>query len=257
MSDSVATVTEAINEGKDITTLRLSHRRKAKPGQFIMVWIPGVDEIPMSLSYIQGSWGITVKSIGEATAALTSLNPGDRLGVRGPYGNGFKIPEGRILLVGGGTGIAALAPVAELIDDRARVDIAIGARTVSELIFEERAKVLSGEVRISTDDGTKGFWGTVVALASGMMKEREYSMVMGCGPEAMLHYLHLACKENHVPCQLSLERFMKCGSGLCGSCVIDGHRVCADGPVFTGEEVEAMKEFGKTKRDEAGQSIKI
>lgn len=250
-------IVNSIVEGKDVTTLRLDRQGKAKPGQFVMVWIPGVDEIPMSLSYIGGNWGITVREVGAATKLLSSMKKGERVGIRGPYGQGFRIPEGRILLAGGGSGTASLMTVAEAVADPLRVDIAIGARTVSELIFEERAGSLSGEVRVATDDGTKGFWGTVVALASSMMAEKEYSMVMGCGPEGMLRYLHLACKEHKVPCQLSLERFMKCGSGLCGSCVVDGLRVCADGPVFSGEVIEAMTEFGKWKRDEAGARTKV
>ncbi len=250
-------ITKVVTEGKGITTLRFDCQESAEPGQFIMLWLPGVDEIPMSLSYTEGEWGITIREVGEATRRLSSLQANEKVGIRGPYGRGFQVPSGRILIVGGGGGTAALMPIADLISDRKRVDIAIGARTVAELIFEERAMSLSDEVRIATDDGTKGFWGTVVELASQMMGEREYQMVMGCGPEGMLRYLQLACKERSIPCQLSLERFMKCGVGLCGSCVIDGLRVCADGPVFSGEEVETMSEFGKWKRDEAGVRTKV
>jgi dihydroorotate dehydrogenase electron transfer subunit len=90
-----------------------------------------------------------------------------------------------------------------------------------------------------------------------MMKEKSYVLVLGCGPEVMNRFLLKACQENNVPCQLSLERLMKCGAGLCGSCVIDGRRVCADGPVFTGEEIAAMNEFGKCKRDDAGLRVKL
>ena len=255
--NKIMKITKAVPEGKGIITLRFDHQGKARPGQFIMVWIPGVDEIPMSLSFIEGEWGITIRDVGEATHRLSSFSPGEEIGIRGPYGRGFLIPDGRILLVGGGGGAAALMPIADSISNSKRVDVAIGARTVAELIFEERARSLSDDVRIATDDGTKGFPGTVVELASNMMKENEYQMVMGCGPEGMLRYLQLACKQLRIPSQLSLERFMKCGVGLCGSCVIDGLRVCADGPVFGGEEVGAMSEFGKCKRDEAGIITKL
>jgi len=97
----------------------------------------------------------------------------------------------------------------------------------------------------------------VVSLADAMMREKRYDMVLGCGPEIMNKYLLKACNENKVPCQLSLERIMKCGTGLCGSCVIDGLRVCVEGPIFTGEQISRMTEFGKCKRDDAGLKVKI
>jgi dihydroorotate dehydrogenase electron transfer subunit len=143
------------------------------------------------------------------------------------------------------------------IGDPARVDVAIGARNAGEIIFEGRAKASSNDVRVTTDDGSYGLKGTVVALADRMMKEKKYELVLGCGPEVMNKYLLKACQENKVPCQLSLERLMKCGAGLCGSCVIDGRRVCVEGPVFTGEEIEKLSEFGKCKRDDAGLLVKL
>jgi len=140
-------------EGQGITTLRFAFTGGV-PGQFIMVWVPGVDEIPMSLSYQGAMAGITVKNVGEATAALSALRPGDLIGVRGPYGRGWNIPSGRVLIIGGGVGTAPLMPVLDLIDDPSRVDVAIGARNAGEIIFEERAKELSSDVRVSTDDGS-------------------------------------------------------------------------------------------------------
>jgi dihydroorotate dehydrogenase electron transfer subunit len=89
------------------------------------------------------------------------------------------------------------------------------------------------------------------------LAEREYSSVLACGPERMLFYLNQACAELGVPSQLSLERLMKCGAGLCGSCVVDGRRVCAEGPVFMGVDLLASKEFGQGKRDDAGKKIPL
>lgn len=255
MYNEVVSVKEVVAEGKDITTIRFDLNTEVKPGQFLMVWIPGVDEIPMSVSYLSG--GVTVKNIGEATAALSSLKPGDKLGVRGPYGNGWMIPEGKILCVGGGVGTAPIMAAAEAVNDPDRIDIVLGARNSGEVIFIERAKSLSNNVRISTDDGSLGIKGTAVAVADAMMKEQKYNVVLGCGPEIMNKYLLKACEENGVPVQLSLERIMKCGAGLCGSCVINGLRVCADGPVFTGDEVKKMSEFSVSKRDHAGRCVKL
>jgi len=248
-------LTEVVREGRGVTTLRFPFEG-GQPGQFVMVWVPGVDEVPMSLSYLGGEAGITVKEVGEATAALSTLGPGSLIGVRGPYGRGWSVPEGRVLCVGGGVGMAPLMPVLDTVDDPSRVDVAIGARTADEVIFEERARRRAGEVRVSTDDGSYGVKGTVVALAAAMMRERRYAAVLGCGPEIMLRYLLPACKEAGVPCQVSLERLMKCGSGLCGSCVVDGLRVCADGPVFEDREVENMSEFGRCRRTASGHKSK-
>ena len=123
MYNEVVSVKEVVTEGKDITTLRFDLNTKVKPGQFLMVWIPGVDEIPMSVSYLSG--GITIKNIGEATAALSSLKPGDKLGIRGPYGNGWTIPEGKILCVGGGVGTAPIMVAAEDFPFRNRPAVAV------------------------------------------------------------------------------------------------------------------------------------
>jgi dihydroorotate dehydrogenase electron transfer subunit len=188
---------------------------------------------------------------------LSNLRPGDLVGLRGPYGNGWDLSAKRVLAVGGGVGMAPIITAVEAIGDRNRVDVAIGARNIGEIIFEERARAASDDVRITTDDGSYGLKGTVVSLADEMMKAKPYDMVLGCGPEIMNRFLLKACNENNVPCQLSLERLMKCGAGLCGSCVIDGLRVCADGPVFTGDQVSRLTEFGKCKRDDAGLRVKL
>lgn len=253
----MVTVTSVTHEGQGICTLRFELDRSVMPGQFLMVWAPGVDEIPMSASFIYGEKGITVREVGTATKALFACQKGSLLGVRGPYGNGYQVEQGRALIIGGGTGMASLLPVADFIGDRKRVDILIGARTAPELIFVERARALSEEVHLSTDDGSKGMRGTVVEMAAKHLEKERYDMVYACGPERMLQAVLALCEKKNVPCQLSLERFMKCGSGLCGSCVIDGLRVCADGPVFQGERLRHLSEFGIWKRDECGGRVKL
>jgi dihydroorotate dehydrogenase electron transfer subunit len=250
-------VSNSVREGEGMTTLRFAFDRPISPGQFLMVWVPGVDEVPMSVSFIYGEKGITVKEVGEATKALAHLKPGSSIGVRGPYGHGFDLIPGRTLIVGGGSGMASLLPVADFINDKDKVDILIGARTSDELIFVERARSLSNEVHVSTDDGSKGRKGTVVEMAKEHLAKKGYSLVLGCGPERMLGALMEACEEVRIPCQLSLERYMKCGTGLCGSCAINGLRVCADGPVFPGEVLRELPEFGGFKRNECGRRVKL
>ncbi|MGD0056427.1 MAG: dihydroorotate dehydrogenase electron transfer subunit [Methanomassiliicoccales archaeon] len=258
MSNQVFTrVREVQVEGKELTTLRFRFGRRALPGQFVMVWLPGVDEIPMSLSYVDGLKGITIKDVGEATRALSSLHVGDSIALRGPFGRYFELSSGRSLFVCGGIGAASVMPAAEAVRDTGKVDIAIGARTKDEVIFEERAKRCSADVRTSTDDGTCGMRGTAVDLARLMMEEKKYGTILACGPEIMLNSLLELGKAHGVKCQFSLERLMKCGVGLCGSCVLDDRRVCTDGPVFWGHELESMSEFGKCKRDEAGLKVRL
>jgi len=257
MHSEMVKVRERVEEGKGITTLRFDLNTEVRPGQFVMVWIPGVDEIPMSVAFAAPRAGITVKEVGDATRALSALRPGSVIGIRGPYGNGWQLSPGRILCVGGGVGMAPIMTAVEAMGDRSRVDVAIGARNAGEVIFEKRALAASDDVRVTTDDGSYGLKGTVVSLADQMMGEKRYDLVLGCGPEVMNKYLLKACQDHNVPCQLSLERLMKCGAGLCGSCVIDGRRVCAEGPVFTGEEISKMSEFGRCKRDDAGLKVKL
>ncbi len=254
---SVTSVVEARPEAEGVTTLRFDMKGRATPGQFVMVWMPRVDEIPMSLSYVDGIKGVTVREVGPATKALVSLKAGDRLGVRGPFGRGFRIKPGRTLVVGGGTGIAAVLPAAERVADRKAVDVVLGARTAGELFFEDRAKGCSGNVRISTDDGSRGLKGSAVELASKMVRRHEYTSVLACGPEAMLASLLPLCSDEGLECQFSLERYMKCAVGLCGSCAIDGRRVCRDGPVFSGVELRKLRDFGRFRRDGAGLRIEM
>lgn len=253
----IVTIEEVVRETDEITTLRFRYNGHMLPGQFLMVWIPGVDEVPMSLSYIGEKKGISVRNVGEASKALCSLEPGDRIGARGPFGQGFGISEERTLCVGGGVGAAVIMPAVTSFKDRRLVDVAIGALTKSQLLFEERARGNCSEVFISTDDGSKGFRGTVVEMVAPLLESGEYQMVLGCGPEKMLDSLNKICRRSNVQVQLSLERFMKCGVGLCGSCTMDGIRVCAEGPVFWGSELDRLPEFGKLKRDQSGRKVDI
>jgi dihydroorotate dehydrogenase electron transfer subunit len=250
-------VSSVKDEGIGLRTIRFPLDASVRPGQFFMVWLPGVGEVPMSASYVFGEKGITVREIGPATKALNALGPGSLLGVRGPFGNGFVIGPGKALLIGGGTGMATLMPVAESIWDMRKVDILIGARTKGELLFEERAELLSSEVHVSTDDGSRGMQGTVVEMATKHLDKHGCDAIYACGPEKMLTAVLELGRQRNIPSQLSLDRLMKCGSGLCGSCVIDGVRVCSDGPIFTGEQLYRSSEFGMWRRDETGRRIKL
>ena len=130
----------------------------------------------------------------------------------------------------------------------------IGGRSESDIVWEKQLFAVCKEVFITTDDGSRGRKGTVMVEVEELI-EKGFDCVYACGPEKMMEALAKLCKKQDVPCQVSVERYMKCGVGVCGSCAIDGKLTCVDGPVFTGEEALAFKEFGKTHRDASGKKI--
>lgn len=229
-------------------------KMKAQPGQFVMVWIPGIDEIPMSLSYIDKKIAITVEKVGEATKALHKMREGDKIGIRGPYGNGFKIIGKKALFVAGGTGIAGLFPLIKKY--KGEKHVVLGARKKDLLIFKEEIEKIAN-LYISTDDGSLGFKGFATDLAKKILEREEFDIVYTCGPEKMMKKLMEICLKMDIKMQASLERYMKCGVGICDSCVINGYHVCKDGPVFDLDKLAKMKDFGKWKRSESGKKIKI
>ncbi len=240
------------DECYDTKTFEFQWDEKAQPGQFVMVWIPGMEEIPMSLSKTGRIKNITVKKIGESTARLHGLNIGETIRLRGPYGKGYDLKKGKkYLIVGGGVGVASIMPVVK----ETGADTIIGARTDKDVIMDDIAHKYSSNVWISTDDGSRGFHGNAVQLMREKCAEGNYDCIIGCGPEIMLYYLYKACEELGIDCQLSLERHMKCGAGICGCCMIDDQRVCKDGPVFTKDQISRMTEFGVCKRDECGRIV--
>jgi len=238
---------------------------KAQPGQFVMVWIPGVDEIPVSLSSITpiGVTSITVAQVGEATKALHQRKRGDVLGIRGPYGKGFTLTEGNIMIVGGGTGLAPLMPLTEkLVKLTTKTTFLLGAKTRDEILFLDRInRILSkvnAEIVATTEDGSYGLDGIVTDQAEQRLAKERFNMIYACGPEQMMFEIFLLAERYHMPFQASLERIMRCAIGLCGSCVIGNFRVCKDGPVLTSEKLRTINvEFGKFKRSFQGRKIAI
>jgi dihydroorotate dehydrogenase electron transfer subunit len=254
----VIPINRVIKEARDVKTLLFDYPASMQPGQFFMIWIPGIDEIPMSVSYIlKETKGITFRRVGEATDELFRLNKGDMIGVRGPYGNGFTISGQHILFVGGGTGAAMLAPaVEEACKQQIGSTIILGFKTEKELFFEERLRKTGAEVHISTDDGTAGFHGYATELAGQFLQRHSFTSVLTCGPEVMMKQLHGLCES--LPFQASLERYMKCGVGICSQCSIGhGLRVCVEGPVFDGDTLSTMGDFGVFKRDASGKKIPL
>ncbi|MHA1965948.1 MAG: dihydroorotate dehydrogenase electron transfer subunit [Candidatus Thorarchaeota archaeon] len=232
------------------------------PGQFLMVWVPGVDEIPMSISLWEPpKVGLTVLPIGEATELLASLQPKDWIGIRGPFGSSFTLESQTALVVGGGIGMAPLRPlVYALLKMDVEVTMLIAAKTKQELIFFEAFSQLPDnrlELITSTDDGSEGFKGLATDAVKEILKENEFDTLYTCGPELMMYGLYDLVKDSRMSFQASLERFMKCGCGICGTCALDptGSLVCADGPIYTGNNLSKISEFGKYHRDAVGRDL--
>ncbi len=253
---TITTILTSATEATDIKTITFRYPKAVIPGQFFMIWIPGVDEIPMSVSEItKDVKGITFRKIGDATRALYHLKPGSKIGVRGPYGNGFKLTGKHLLFVGGGTGIAMLAPAVEQARKRKlKSTVIIGVKTKNDLFFEDRLRRFDATVLVSTDDGSKGYKGFASELAKDVLKKEKIDAVFTCGPEPMMKTLLSCCRT--IPFQASLERYMKCSIGICGQCCVGkGLRVCLDGPIFDGKILKKVEDFGVYRRDAAGRKI--
>jgi len=256
----VVKVERIVKETPDITTIYFPSVAEASPGQYLMVWIPGVDEVPMSLSTIGDPSGIAVRDVGEATHAISSLKKGDKMGLRGPFGNGYSIKGKRPFFVGGGTGIASLTPLAEEFVKRGvKPTFLIGARSRNQLLFKEKlTKLLKTGLVISTDDGSEGYDGYASDYAGGLMAKGEFDQVYICGPELMAAKVWADAEKVGLPVEASLERLCKCAVGLCGSCAIGPYRVCKDGPVFGSEVLrEVAADFGKRRMDASGRIIRV
>ncbi len=228
----------------------------ARPGQFLMVWLPGVEEKPLSIVQ-PDPLTLTVARVGPFSTALHDRRPGDLLGWRGPFGNGFTLPDGGpILLVGGGYGAASLHFLAQVARQRDMfTTVLLGARRTRDLVLAKRFAALGCRVELATEDGSQGYHGLATDAAIPLMDG--VTALYACGPELMLHKIAVLCRERSLPAQLSLERHMKCGFGLCGQCALDGRLVCLDGPVFEAAEALALKDFGRCRRSATGRKMAL
>jgi dihydroorotate dehydrogenase electron transfer subunit len=264
-------ITAVENETANVKSFMFHEKTAAHalPGQFVMIWIPGVDEVPMSLSMInsqQNMVAISVEKVGEATRKLHKIKAGDIVGIRGPFGKGYHVSDnlrtGATMIAAGGTGVISLAPLCEALvkNKECKVTFLLGAKTQSELLFMNRIRNIVDQKKhrfiVATDDGSYGKKGLVTTLAESILTKDRFDTVFTCGPEVMMHKIFMLCERDSIPFQASLERFMRCAVGICGTCVIGRYRVCRDGPVFSGEELKTVKnEFGASKRGADGRKI--
>jgi len=224
---------DRIQENHKTITLVLDHALDARPGQFCMLWLPGVDEKPCSIDGPDPLM-FTVSRVGTFSEAAHALSKGDPIWVRGPFGTGWSVGPGRALLAGGGYGAAPLYFLARRLREAgAEVEAALGARTSADLLFMDRFGGLGLPVHAATEDGSMGAPGRVTDVVAPLLGSGRFDRLYACGPEAMLKALEARCRETHVAGELSHEAYMRCGVGICGSCERDARLVCMDGPVFS------------------------
>lgn len=232
----------------------------AEPGQFIMLWLPGVDEKPMSIA-CPAPLTVTVARVGPFSTALYQRKEGDQIGWRGPYGRGFSLSSSQdqqALLVSGGYGVGPLYFLAmQAIQRGIPTTVALGARTSLNLPYVEQFRALNVDLILATDDGSLGHRGYVTDAISPFTARHSPFAIYACGPEPMLVAIHRLCRERDIPGQLCLERYIKCGFGICGQCSLDGWLVCEDGPVFDVDQLDDLQDFGRTHRSATGRQMPI
>lgn len=233
-----------------------------RPGQFAFLSAFGTGESPFTFASYPSPDGVlefAIRRVGTVTAALHELEPGDAVGVRGPFGNTFPLDEYRgknIIIIGGGIGLAPLRPVIQAVlnhrKDYGELLVIYGARTPADLVFAHElpswAEAPRTRVELTVDRGDASWQGRV-ALVPTLLKELKPSadnaITITCGPPIMIRFVLVELKAlNFAPAQIvtTLESKMKCGLGKCARCNIGEKYVCQDGPVFAFSEISKFLE---------------
>lgn len=216
--------------------------KAAKAGQFVNIKCGEglLLRRPISICDVNDTLLTVVFQVkGEGTTWLSQCQVGEELDVLGPLGHGYDIPEGKVLVVGGGIGVPPMLYAAKCCHE---ADACVGFRSEANAILLDELKAVCGKVLITSDDGSIGEHGFVNALVKKALAADSYAAVFSCGPKVMLKTVYDAAKEANVPCFVSMEERMGCGIGAClvCACSVGGHHkhVCKDGPVFNAEEVD-------------------
>jgi dihydroorotate dehydrogenase electron transfer subunit len=224
-----------------------------------MLWLPGVDEKPISIAADMGDeFALTICARGDCTKQICEMKEGDLLGVRGPYGTMFHFEKDeKLAMVAGGYGAAPLYYAAvEAGKLGCEVDFIIGARSKDYLLYLDRLKEIPNlTLHTATDDGSEGYKGHGTDLLEKLVKEKEIHRILTCGPELMMQAVGEIGEPANIITQVSVERYMKCGFGVCGQCVLDpmGVRSCVSGPVMNYKVLKMLEEFGQYHRDDLGR----
>jgi len=231
------------------------------PGQFTMIYVPGVGEIAVSISGDPSTTGDalvqTVRAVGTVSRAIHDAPPGRMLGLRGPFGTDWDLrgAEGAdLVLVAGGIGLAPLRPVLlGALANRARygrITLVLGARTPAEILYREQVRAWTARqdltVMSTVDHPTPGYRGPVGLVTAPLAEvglDQARTVAFLCGPEVMMRFSAELLRGRGVPASqiwLSLERNMKCAIGLCGHCQLGPLLLCRDGPVIHYGQAETL-----------------
>jgi NAD(P)H-flavin reductase len=229
-------------------------------GQFTMLQVFGAGEVPISISGDPTTDDLlqhTIRDVGGATRALVAAQPGQPLGVRGPFGHGWDVADGAggdVVLVAGGIGLAPLRPaLLEVLARRAdfrRVILLYGARRPEELLYEPELESWRGRLDVDvavTVDNAEPSWrgqvGLVTELIPRAQLDPERTLALVCGPDLMMRYVASALRGLGISAdrvRLSMERNMQCGIGLCGHCQLREFFLCVDGPVLRLRQLDPL-----------------
>ena len=261
-------VTGVRRETPDTVTLRLRSLHgdslSFQPGQFNMLYLFGVGEVPISISGVHPKTRDlehTVRAVGYVTRALVRLRKGDVVGLRGPFGRGWPLEEARgrdLLILAGGIGLAPLRPALQYLmahrRDYEQIVLLYGARTPADLLYPTELERWRGrldlQVFITVDRGDEAWRGhigvvtTLLPLAERFLDLRQ-AIILMCGPEVMMRVAARELENRGVAPEqifLSLERNMKCAVGFCGHCQFGPAFICRDGPVFPLPQIRPLLE---------------
>ncbi len=231
------------------------------PGKFCNIWIPKFNMKPFSISDFENDLlSFTVKKIGKTTTYMyEKLKIGDKIGLMGPLGKGFTIQGNNVLLVGGGFGLAPLRYLLkELLKNKLNITSLLGFKTESDIFFLDIFEKYSN-LHITTEDGCMGIKSKYCTdQLDYIFEEHKIDQIYCCGPELMMFKVLEFAIEHNINAQFSLERYIGCGIGICGKCVLNGKfRVCLDGPVIDSSQLKELSDFGRLKLTKNGSKIKI
>ncbi len=257
------------NEKTAILSFLLPEEKSMKvvPGQYFMLWLPGDDEIPIAVNHYQKKTiSFAICGVGPTSNAIIQKEEKCLIGLRGPFGNGFNLDHNKnVVIIAGGIGIAPLRfLVHQLINNSfisRKIILIQGARTKTELLFREEFEKLPISTDFCTEDGSYGFHGLIsekieTTLDNLLDKPLNWE-IYTCGPELMLKKILVIAQEHSLERNLQIclaDRYIRCGFGICGSCFIDdlGLSICQDGPVFRGDVIARVDDFGKFGRGADG-----
>lgn len=245
-------------ENSSLRTFTFDTPLKALPGQFVMLTIFGQGEKPFSiLDATETSFSMTIKNIGPLTDRLFQMEVGELVSIRGPYGKAFSTEADRVLMVGGGYATPPLRFQSKVLRE-SEVNYLVninGARTRSDLLYVSDFDEFCDRSLVATDDGSMGHKGTAVDVMAEVLEEESFDIIYISGPEKMMKAAVDVARKYAMPFEVNLERYMKCGVGICGSCVMDpnGFILCVEGPVVDHTNLGKLAEFGFSHRDKTGR----